>query len=281
MAHADRAGHPHPGRDQEYGQYPDDMARLKDLESWQLAGEEPDPRGFELIGRDGEKIGTIEDFLASPSTRTAYFVIVNTGGWFDDRRFAVPLAEMRFHPKEMRAYGPFTQEQFRSAPEYREGHADWGQYYTYWHGRRSGEWREGKPTEVRIPEVEETAEVHKERREAGYVTLSKRVETETQHISEPVMHTRVVAETREVPAGEAYTPDPNVRTLREGETLRVPIVEEELKVEKQPRVRREVVLRTEAETHQEERDVELRRERVEVEEEGDVEVEHTTTRRRP
>jgi stress response protein YsnF len=50
----------------------------------------------------------------------------------------------------------------------------------------------------------------------------------------------------------------------------VPVVTEEVKVEKVPRVTEEVVIRTRPETEQVERDVQLRRERVEVEEEGDV-----------
>jgi stress response protein YsnF len=60
---------------------------------------------------------------------------------------------------------------------------------------------------------------------------------------------------------------------REGETLRVPVVKEELKVEKVPRVTEEVVLRTETQTRQVQQDVQLRRERVNVQEEGDAEVE--------
>jgi len=130
------------------------------------------------------------------------------------------------------------------------------------------------PGEVRVPVSEETAQVRKEEREVGQVGIRKEVDVETQRISEPVTQTRVVAERRPVPAGEQYTADPNAATLREGETLRVPVVKEELKVEKVPRVVEEVVLRTEQETQQAERDVQLRHERVEVDEEGEAEVEN-------
>jgi len=130
------------------------------------------------------------------------------------------------------------------------------------------------PGEVRVPVTEETAQVRKEEREVGQVGIRKEVDVETQRISEPVTQTRVVAERRAVPAGEQYTVDPNATTLREGETLRVPVVKEELKVEKVPRVVEEVVLRTEQQTEQVERDVQLRHERVEVEEEGEAEVEN-------
>jgi len=131
--------------------------------------------------------------------------------------------------------------------------------------------------EVRVPVTAETAQVRKEEREVGQVGIRKEVDVETQHISEPVIQTRVVAERRAVPAGEQYTADPNATTLREGETLRVPVVKEELKVEKVPRVVEEVVLRTEKGTTQVEQDVQLRHERVEVDEEGEATVENAAS----
>jgi len=136
--------------------------------------------------------------------------------------------------------------------------------------------------EVRVPVTEETAQVRKEERQVGEVGIRKEVDVETQRIAEPVIQTRVDVERRAVPAGEQYAVDPNTTTLREGETLRVPVVKEELKVEKVPRVVEEVVLRTEQETTQAERDIQLRHERVEVDEEGEAEVENvapTTPRR--
>ena len=133
------------------------------------------------------------------------------------------------------------------------------------------------PGEIRVPVTEETVQVRKEEREVGEVGIRKEVDVETQHISQPVTQTRVVTERHAVPAGEAYAADPNATVLREGETLRVPVVKEELKVEKVPRVVEEVVVRTEAETQQVERDVQLRHERVEVDEEGEAEVENLDT----
>ncbi|MBW3625038.1 MAG: DUF2382 domain-containing protein, partial [Armatimonadetes bacterium] len=61
-------------------------------------------------------------------------------------------------------------------------------------------------------------------------------------------------------------------------TLRIPVIEEDLKVEKSGRVTKEVVVRAEPEVEQVERDVTLRRETVEVEEEGDVDVARTGKR---
>ena len=131
--------------------------------------------------------------------------------------------------------------------------------------------RDAPTGEIRVPVTDETVEVRREQRQVGEIAVRKEAEVETQHISEPVTQTRVVTERRAVPAGEAYATDPNAVVLREGETLRVPVVTEEVKVEKVPRVTEEVIIRTRPETEQVERDVQLRHERVEVDEEGDLE----------
>jgi uncharacterized protein (TIGR02271 family) len=131
--------------------------------------------------------------------------------------------------------------------------------------------------EVRVPISEEVAQVRKEQRQTGEVALRKETEVETQHISTPVTETRVVAERRPVPPGQQYNVDPDATTLREGETMRVPVVEEQVRVEKVPRVTEEVVLHKQQQTRQVEQDIPVRRERVRVEEEGDVDVENADT----
>lgn len=132
--------------------------------------------------------------------------------------------------------------------------------------------REG---EIRVPVTEETANVRKVERQAGEVAITKNVETETKRISEPVTQTKVSVHTREIPKGEEYSRDGTVRHLNEGETLRVPITQEQLIVEKQGRVAKEVVVNARPETETVNQDVTLRRERVDVHPEGDIE-EHDT-----
>jgi uncharacterized protein (TIGR02271 family) len=126
--------------------------------------------------------------------------------------------------------------------------------------------------ERRIPLVEEVAQVQKVRREAGQVGVTKHVETETQHISEPVIRAELVTDTREIRAGEEPGTDGRVVQIKPGETLRIQVVEEELVVRKVPRVTREVVIHARPEVQQVEQDIELRRERVDVHQVGDVDV---------
>ncbi|HTE17047.1 MAG TPA: YsnF/AvaK domain-containing protein, partial [Armatimonadota bacterium] len=117
--------------------------------------------------------------------------------------------------------------------------------------------------EVRVPVMEETADVHKVSRQTGEMEITKRVETEMQHISEPVTRERVSVDVR--PATDATVTDAS-RTLEPGESIRVPIYEEELVVDKQTRVTGEAVITRERETEQVTREVPLRHERVEVNE---------------
>jgi len=123
--------------------------------------------------------------------------------------------------------------------------------------------------EIRVPVTAETAQVRKGQRQVGEVTVRKSVDVETEHISEPVTRTHVDVERRAVPAGQQTASDTRATPLVEGDTIRVPIIEEELVVEKVPRVTGEVVIRKETETRQVEQDVELRRERVDVDEPSD------------
>jgi len=124
--------------------------------------------------------------------------------------------------------------------------------------------------EIRVPVMEEQAEVRKEAHTAGEVRLHKETEVETRTISEPVSHTEVDIERRDIAPGEDYQLNPNATTLREGETLRIPVVEEQLEVRTVPKVTGEVVVRTHEETEQVQQDVQLRKERVDVDRTDDV-----------
>jgi len=148
--------------------------------------------------------------------------------------------------------------------------------------RSHDETRKTTEKEVRVPIVEETANVHKVARQSGEVEISKQVDVDVQHISEPVRRTDVVVEERPVAPGQAYHADADAPVLREGETLRVPTYKEELIVEKNAQVSGEAVIRAQQETDQVEQDISLRRERVEVnrlDAVDDDEVEVTDTRR--
>lgn len=120
--------------EKDYAALPGDLRRLENLDDYELAGDEPDPRGWDFIGRDGDKIGTIQSLLASPSQKKAYFAVVDAGGWLNNKLFAVPLAAVRFDADDEKALGPYPKEQFKSAPEYREREPEYDLHNRYWRG---------------------------------------------------------------------------------------------------------------------------------------------------
>jgi hypothetical protein len=125
---------------------PTDLDRLDNLNDFELADGEPDPRGDDLIGRDGEKIGKITELLASPSTRRAYYAVVDGGRELNNRRIVVPLADMTFKPDDNQAHAPYVRSQIANAPEYLEAAPNYAGWESYW--RKSGppDTASGQPT---------------------------------------------------------------------------------------------------------------------------------------
>jgi uncharacterized protein (TIGR02271 family) len=118
---------------------PNDLRRLRDIEGFEIVEGDIDPRGWELIGRDGEKIGKIDGLLVSPSARRAYFAVVNTGGWLQNKLFAIPLSSISFDRYQKTAQAPFLKKQFHDAPEYRESDSNFQRYNDFWTGFGGGE----------------------------------------------------------------------------------------------------------------------------------------------
>jgi len=86
-----------------------------------------------------KKIGKIEGLLVSPSERKAYLALVNTGGWLQNKYFAIPLAAMTFDRSQKSARAPYLKKQFHGAPEFREGERNFQRYNDYWTGLGGGE----------------------------------------------------------------------------------------------------------------------------------------------
>lgn len=115
--------------------------------------------------------------------------------------------------------------------------------------------------ETRVPLVEEEIDVAKRTRRAGEVEVRKEVVTETKHIEVPVKREEVKVERvpadRPVSAGEARF---------QGETVRVPIEEEEIEIKKRPVVREEVRVTKERRQEQRTATAQTRKEVADIEE---------------
>jgi hypothetical protein len=113
---------------------PNDLRRLRGHEVYEIAEGDIDPRGWDLIGRDGEKIGQIDSLLVSPSARRGYFAVVDAGGWLQHKLFAIPLTSINFDRYQKSARAPYLKKHFQGAPEYRESDRDYQRHYEHWTG---------------------------------------------------------------------------------------------------------------------------------------------------
>lgn len=124
----------------------------------------------------------------------------------------------------------------------------------------------GKSEEMRVPVVEEELDVSKRVKDTGAVRVTKHVETEERQLKVPIRREEVRVE-RVAPSGDRAASE---ASFGAGETISVPIREEEIEIRKRPVVREEVRISKQA--FEEEREVSepLRREVAEVRTEGDV-----------
>lgn len=119
--------------------------------------------------------------------------------------------------------------------------------------------------EARLTLSEEELAIRKQRMAAGEVDVHKRVETE--HVSTPVTTTREEAVVERRPIT-----DPTMHTGAriEGDEIRIPIMEEEVVVEKRVVPKEELVVKKHTITETENVEADLRKERVDVDRQGDV-----------
>ena len=117
---------------------------------------------------------------------------------------------------------------------------------------------------------EEQLDIEKDRVQAGEVRLRKEVVTEQRNVEVPVTREEVVIE-RHAASGER-----GEGPIGEGEEVRIPLMEEEVRVEKTPVVREEVSLRKRQVEDTERVSETVRREEARIESEGDANVSEQT-----
>ena len=118
---------------------------------------------------------------------------------------------------------------------------------------------------------EEQLDVEKERVQAGEVRLRKEVVTEQRNVEVPVTREEVVIE-RHAAAGD----EPDEGAIGEGEEVRIPLMEEEVRVEKTPVVREEVSVRKRQVQDTERVSETVRREEARIESQGDARMSERT-----
>lgn len=286
----------------------DHLTPLGDLHDFEVADGYPDPRGWDVVGADDRKLGTVHELIVDPGLmRTRYLDVRLDGaliGNRDERDVLIPVGAARLDDRDDRVrldsiaadqlaalppytHQPLTREYEHSLlaafPAGRAAGATAGtvpaperarteDFYAHDHfdDRRffGRDGAQANQDTQRVTRAEEELRVGKRAVPVGEVNVTKHVETE--HVRTPVTVRReeVTIQRRPV-AADANAGHARIGAAGENE-LRIPVTEEELVVEKRPVVKEEIIVSKQAveETRQVEAD--LQRERVDIEKQGRV-----------
>ncbi|HYH79298.1 MAG TPA: PRC-barrel domain-containing protein [Longimicrobium sp.] len=106
----------------------DDLDRvvpLDDLDDFRVAGDDPDPRGWEVVAADGQKIGEVDDLLVDTSAMKVRYLDVGVDDGVSaepDRHVLVPIGYARLDRDHDRVIvDQLSSADLRSIPSYSHG----------------------------------------------------------------------------------------------------------------------------------------------------------------
>jgi len=223
-----------------------------------------DIRGFAAYLPDGRKIGEVDELLVDPAARRVAFITLDLD---DDGPDLGRDADARVAIEHVEIDTPSRRVLIASAGV---GALGLGGDATPAGATRGGLFadsarRDTGVAEERMTLAKEELDLRKERMAAGSVDVHKHVETEHVRESVPLMREEVTVERRPI-----TEPNAGTEARFEGDEIRIPVVEEEVVVEKRPVVREELVVRKSQVQEEQVVEADLRRERAEVRETGEV-----------
>jgi uncharacterized protein (TIGR02271 family) len=235
-------------------------ARLNELVDYRVSAEDPDPRGWTVVDQSAQPLGRVDDLIVDTDAMKVRYLEVDLAG-MGSGRARIPTERVDVDRERQRVVLAGDRTDLASfvaaqATAERAGTVE------------SADTIDRPPTATaanraddggRLTVAEEELRVGTRPAQAGEVVVGKHVETE--RVTTPVQRQveRVRIERRPATASTAGTAE-----LREGE-IRIPVMEEQVVVEKQPVIKEEVVVTRERGTETEQVQADLRRERVHVE----------------
>ena len=225
----------------------DRLTLLSEMKNYQVSEEDPDVRGWHVVGAAGEVVGTVRDLLIDPSRMKAEYLAVSDG---KGRDVLIPAASATLNNRQREVVVSGNGDWESSRTETRDAY---------------GSTATGRD-EARLTRAEEELRVGTRQVEAGEVVVAKHVETERVTQEVPIERERVRVERR---------PVSEMRGAADigADEIRIPVVEEELVVEKRPVVKEELVISKERITDTERVDTEVRKEEFDIS--GDTEFVHS------
>jgi len=234
------------------------LVPLDQLDGFEVAEGYTDIRGFDAYLPDGSRAGEVGELLVDPAARRVAAVTVDVDGRGQFARVPIEHVEVDTPGRRVlvasEGIGYLGAGRASDAGELAEGG-----YGAAASGAGTG------PSEERMTLAREELDVRTERMAAGSVDVQKRVETEHVRQSIPVMREEVSVDRRPVTEAGAPTEPYHV-----GDELHIPLVQEELVVEKRLVAKEEIVIRRHQVQEEQVVEADLRRERAEVHNTGDA-----------
>lgn len=224
-----------------------------------------DARGWPVLAANGVQTGQVHDVVIDTRTAEPHAYVIRIGGdsqlGSSSYRVLVPAAEVRAEPDERRLHlDSLSWTDVALLPRYGEAPAaapDGGEDDTVIR-EPSAPVSASVAEDVRMTLFGEEMSIGKRTVDAGEAVIRKRVATETVREVIPTMREEVEIERRPLPEGAGLEP------RIEGDVTYIPIVREELVVEKRLVAREELVVRKRRITEETVIEETLRRDEVEV-----------------
>jgi uncharacterized protein (TIGR02271 family) len=259
------------------------LQRLSDSHEFDVAENEPDIRGWDVVLSDGMTIGEVDDLLIDTSIMKARYIDVELDrsalGLDDERHAMVPIerADLDVDSKHvllrgldrqsvLRLQGADGSSQSESVPHTATAHAQSTAATTSVPQTPS---RQAQPDTNRLTRSAEELRIGKRMVQSGEVRVGKHVETD--HVTENVARERERVKIERRPASPGASTSAQIGE----EEIVIPVMEEELVVEKRAVVKEELVIAKERITEQKEVAAELRHEEFDIKGGGDEMVSDT------
>lgn len=254
------------------------LAPLSRLDDFKVASGDRDVRGWDVIARDGKKIGDVDDLLVDTTARKVRFVSVDldrglmgaltgkAGG-----HVLVPVEDITFDSSNRVLLNSISSSETSSLQTY-----DYDSFSNQ-HGFTRGAGMTGNMSsaamgterrldterEEKMTLSQEELAVGKRQVAGGEVGVQKRVETQRVQETVPVMREEVTVERRPATGMSSAAEIGN-------DEIRVPIAHEEVLVEKRVVPTEELVIKKHQVQDQQTVEADVRRERAEVTKTGDA-----------
>lgn len=270
------------------------LARLDELDGYSVAEGEPDIRGWDVKTRAGQNVGEVKELIVDVDAMKARYLDVKLDrkavGLAEDRHVLLPIGTARLDDdhddvlihesaNELRDAPPYDQKEF--TPDYERRVTEWyagrslggagatssavaGQHDALFDDSAFWGKRRGAGGATYLTRSEEELAIGKRQVEAGAVDVRKRVETERVQKQVPVSREEVTVERRPATGAGAGTGDIG------SEDIRVPLMAEELVVDKRAVPKEEVIIRKQTVQDTKTVEADVKKERVDVRPKGDV-----------